>query len=523
MPAIAIEADLGPDAHATAPEQRSTHAPRNQVPFGALIVVTFGLTILADWLFWNQPRGWTIGAYGLLLTGVLMAWERRLPRRAPALLVTAALIALLLQCLEEPGTLVVALSLLGLFTLALILREGWSASATDWLRRWASLATVGWQSVLQDAIAGCRAHDADRGFAQPVVRFVRRWSLPLLLTVVFFVLFAVANAVLSRWLEDAWHSLRELLRRLLDRLPAGGRVLMWTLIGVSVWALLRFRSGPATSRLGAGLVVSTTWPAQPSPAFVVRCLALFNTLFALQTALDVRYLWGGAELPQGLTYAQYVHRGAYPLVGAAILAAVFVLVTFGADSHERPMRWARRLLYIWLVQNLFLIVSAAWRLRLYVDAYSLTRPRVAGAIWMLLVLCGLVWILLRIIGRRSNAWLVNANTVTALMVLYVCAFIDFDGRIAGFNVAHCREVRGYGQPIDLPCLEHLGPETLPALVYLVDKSGDPTVLPAAYAAFERLKAGLQADADSWRGWTWRRQRLAQVDVSRGLRGSGVSR
>jgi len=37
-------------------------------------------------------------------------------------------------------------------------------------------------------------------------------------------------------------------------------------------------------------------------------------LFAIQTVLDIQYLWRGAALPDGMSYATYAHRGAYPLI-----------------------------------------------------------------------------------------------------------------------------------------------------------------------------------------------------------------
>ena len=58
---------------------------------------------------------------------------------------------------------------------------------------------------------------------------------------------------------------------------------------------------------------------------ILRSLILFNLLFAVQTALDVIYLWGNAKLPDDITYASYAHRGAYPLILTALLAAGFVL------------------------------------------------------------------------------------------------------------------------------------------------------------------------------------------------------
>ena len=47
---------------------------------------------------------------------------------------------------------------------------------------------------------------------------------------------------------------------------------------------------------------------------ITRSLILFNALFALQTVLDLTYLWGGANLPDGMTLAEYAHRGAYLLI-----------------------------------------------------------------------------------------------------------------------------------------------------------------------------------------------------------------
>ena len=91
---------------------------------------------------------------------------------------------------------------------------------------------------------------------------------------------------------------------------------------------------------GAGRVVTTAVadgpvpPPLPSsvsaeflgPSTILRSLILFNLLFAVQTVLDGIYLWGDVALPDGMTYAAYAHRGAYPLIATALLAAGFVLV-----------------------------------------------------------------------------------------------------------------------------------------------------------------------------------------------------
>ena len=64
---------------------------------------------------------------------------------------------------------------------------------------------------------------------------------------------------------------------------------------------------------------------------------MFNALFAVQTVLDLAYLWGGVRLPDGMTYADYAHRGAYPLIATALLAAAFVLAAMRKDGRARRL------------------------------------------------------------------------------------------------------------------------------------------------------------------------------------------
>ena len=140
-------------------------------------------------------------------------------------------------------------------------------------------------------------------------------------------------------------------------------------------------------------------------AAILRALLVFNLMFAVQTVLDAAYLWGGVALPDGMSYASYAHRGAYPLIVTALLAAGFVLAAMrpgSATSNDGLIRW---LVYLWVAQNIVLVISSILRLDLYVGIYALTYWRVAAFIWMGLVAAGLVLIIARIAGGKSNRWL----------------------------------------------------------------------------------------------------------------------
>lgn len=242
---------------------------------------------------------------------------------------------------------------------------------------------------------------------------------------------------------------------------------------------------------------------------VTRSLLVFNLLFLIQNGLDVMYLWGGQTLPEGMTYAEYAHRGAYPLVATALLAAVFVLISFRGGEKRNRMNWARWLVYAWIIQNIFLLGSAAWRLWIYVDFYGLTRWRVATGLWMVLVALGLGYILIRIVGGYSNRWLINVNAATAIVLLSACTFVNMDRFIADYNVAHCKEVRGTGVPIDVSYLGELGVDALPAVNQLHQEIEDARKKQRLEDLQKKFTGQLIHTLDDWRGFTFQRSRLLE--------------
>lgn len=481
----------------------------------AVGLLCLALVILADWLFHQQPVGLTLGLFGLAFLAALTARSTHYLRFSAGRVALMGAVGLVLACFEEPGVLAVLLGIAGLMTIAVLNRGRWRNNAAAGLLRLGEFAIMVWPQPIRDLlISGRWNRNRGRG-SSTLIRLTLAWSTPIVLTAVFLLLLWLANEIISIWMKEALASIRAFFADL-EYYVSPGRLILWLIVGWCSWGLLRIRwrwrraariprPVPATINCPAGLCrVITT-------ATVVRCLVLFNALFAVQTTLDIIYLWCGADLPNGLTYAEYAHRGAYPLLATALLAAAFVLATFRVGSRTERSRLPRALVYLWLAQNVFLVVSAGWRLNLYVEAYTLTRLRLAAAIWMGIVALGLVWIVWRIVRRHSNLWLININTCTALLVLYACCFINFDGLIAQYNVRQCREMgNGGGPPLDVVYLHELGPEALPAFYRLIETVPESRVSPYAASRALQLEAQIERELRNWRGRTWRRSRLESL-------------
>lgn len=503
--------------------------------FGLRLACAVALVALGDFL-WRGPAG---ASLVLLVLSVAIATivtnARRIQGRTLAL-AFAALVAGALPLVMDVGILPVLFAAGGLAVFALLLT---GQGTPGWLRRPVDAALLwfsGPRRLFWDCMVALEAL-AETGWGRSIFSVARLagWIVPVGLLGVFLILFADANPVMLRGLMSldpaAW----------LPRFEFS-RVFTWIVILLLVWPFLHVRLMPkAWSRALAGFAPQPARPSadsgRPSVSLqdlllsreaVLRSLVLFNLLFAMQTGLDALYLWGGAALPEGMTYASYAHRGAYPLIVTALLAATFVLVAMRPNGPAGNSSLLRGLVHLFVAQNVGLVLSAILRLDLYVSVYSLTDWRVAAFIWMGLVAIGLVLIAARIALRQSNSWLVGANLIAATATLYCCCFVNFAALIANYNVDHF--AKGTSRSLDLPYLASLGPDAIPAIdralptvpreeVMFRDRRYDAPVGAAApgaeasrlgwlLAARKRLAAAHETRMSDWRGWTLRGQRLS---------------
>jgi hypothetical protein len=318
------------------------------------------------------------------------------------------------------------------------------------------------------------------------------WIVPLILTA-FASLFASANPLIEKWVS---------LVNLSDATShvSAARLLFWAVALSVVWPFVyvRCRNQNTAAAEQSALAMPSEFSKTPDArieflgeASILRSLILFNLLFSVQTGLDAIYLWGGVALPDGLTYAAYAHRGAYPLILTALLAAAFVLAAVRPGGPAERSLIIRPLVYLWVAQNVMLVVSSILRLDLYVEIYSLTYWRVAAFIWMGLVAAGLLLIIARI---------------ALATVVYVCSFINFAAFIGDHNVTHSREVSGKGVSIDMHYLISLGPQALPA----IDKAPPISCrCQNLVSSRDQLVERQRQDMASWRAWSLRGWRLQQ--------------
>jgi Domain of unknown function (DUF4173) len=462
------------------------------------LAAALALVALADHLFFFQRAGSTLGLYALAVLAAVLLAGPALRRRPDALAAAAAAPFFAFVPADHPSPLAAALFLASATMAALLPRtvrfdDGWR-----WGRRLFWHALLVGVTPLRD---GRRLIAARRRRGPPAIaRLAPVLVLPLAGSAVFLALFSAANPLIGDAFGrvDLWLLLGDF---------STTRLLFWLVVAMLVWSVLRPQSvllPPPSESRGAFALPGVSLES------VTLSLLAFNVLFALQNGLDLAFLWSGAPLPQGMTLADYAHRGAYPLIATALLAGLFVLVALRPGSDTAGSAPVRRLVYLWTAQNVLLVASTILRTLDYVDAYSLTRLRIAALLWMALVATGLVLICVRLWLGKSGAWLINANLAAALVILAACSLADLGAVAAAWNVRHAREAGGRGSALDLCYLNRLRESALMPLIELESRPLHPAFRERVSWARNLAMDRLTTSQGDWHGWTFRNHRRLEA-------------
>lgn len=468
--------------------------------FGFLIKAALAMALVVgfDRLFADGLAGARIGGFaGIWL--ILLVIGRHDVRRNRGAWIALSCSALFAGSLfDDPGPLAWALFWCALSIAALMPKAARFDDALRWAARLAIHAVVG---VVQPIVDLKRVVRIASGERRSPRRMLSVLALPVVGGAIFIILFAAANPLIAQ----AFATLR---------FPSAWQVLLWGLVAACIWPSLR----PSAAVMGLSGHLPDTEPVVPGTSLpsVLIALAVFNAIFAVQNGLDIAFLWSGGTLPAGMVQSDYVHRGAYPLIATALVAGVMALAMLRPGSAAARHPWARRLVTLWVVQNLVLVASSVLRTLDYIDTSMLTAWRIAALIWMALVAFGLLTICRRILAGHSARWLINWNALAAAVALSACSVVDLGAIAAAWNVRSERPAA-----VDLCYLHQVGDGALLPLVELERRPMDAGTRDRVRYVRHRILTDLSTRQDSWQHWTPRgARRLARATAMLGRNPAG---
>ena len=159
-------------------------------------------------------------------------------------------------------------------------------------------------------------------------------------------------------------------------------------------------------------------------------IGLLLAAYALFTYVQFTYLFGGV-LPVDLTYSEYAREG----FGQFIAITVINFTVLGLSLSKSEPKSAIKVLELLLIlASVVVLVSAAWRMLLYVGAYGLTMRRVL-TLWLMAYFAFLAVVGgIRVFSRKVPFLRVGAFALVYWYAALVC--VDWNTLMHTFNIAN---------------------------------------------------------------------------------------
>jgi len=189
-------------------------------------------------------------------------------------------------------------------------------------------------------------------------------------------------------------------------------------------------------------------------------LALLNALLFLLNVLDVQYVWLQKAYTVGnINYASLVHKGTGFLIASIILSMLVLIFIFrGNLNFFKQSKTLKYLAIVWIMQNLFMVMSVFMRDWYYIQNNGLTYKRIGVIVYLCMTAFGLMSMLFKIIKTKSLYFLLRVNSWFALFMLLLMSAFNWDYMIADYNISNRNNME-----IDDSYLLSLGNAALPLL------------------------------------------------------------
>ena len=251
------------------------------------------------------------------------------------------------------------------------------------------------------------------------------------------------------------------------------------------------------------------------PIIISTVLFASSVVYLVFVAVQFTYLFAGiGSLPEELTLAEYSRRGFFELVFVIVVTTIVmgtVCMLTKNNSHDRLPVYVKIAMLIITASNVVIIVSAARRLLIYINAYTLTVARFNAAALITLMAVVDIVVALRIIFDRLKVSAVIGSIVAMTAAAY-CIF-NVDGFVAKYNVdKYLDNPSKYEIDIDYMA-EDLSSAAVPQLERLMNKAPKETDKNHAKLAIANIAYRCDLfESDNRHIFRWTLDRQRAVDI-----------
>ncbi|MCF6365988.1 MAG: DUF4173 domain-containing protein [Bacteroidales bacterium] len=166
-------------------------------------------------------------------------------------------------------------------------------------------------------------------------------------------------------------------------------------------------------------------------------IILVNALLLMINVIDISTIWFNFNYTPEFDLKQFVHEGTFLLILSILLSIGIMIWFFRRNLNFYKYKKKLQVLsYIWIAQNIILLISVVIRNMHYIEYFGLAYKRIGVFFFLALVVFGLISLYLKIKDIKSSFWLFKINTWALYIGFVLFAIPDWDIIIAKHNLTH---------------------------------------------------------------------------------------
>lgn len=301
-----------------------------------------------------------------------------------------------------------------------------------------------------------------------VLRFLKFTLLPFAVLLVFLIIFNFANPVFNSLINDFIGYVGRMVLKFLFQLSWSwiffmifGMIVISGIAfngNINMFAQYEEKSSDSVIRRRIrrfGLVKMIGLKDENRTGVIL--MVLVNSLLLVVNFIDIQWIWFDFSLTETQTYSQLVHEGTYLLILSILISMGIIFYYFRRNQNfyvkNRSLKTGA---YLWIFQNIIMVVSVAIRNIRYIEQFGLTYKRIGVLVFLIMTLVGLVTLFIKVKDKKSTFFVLKINSWAMYLLFFALSIFNWDIIVVRFNL-NMRE----SNPIDKEYLLTFSDKTLP--------------------------------------------------------------
>ena len=214
------------------------------------------------------------------------------------------------------------------------------------------------------------------------------------------------------------------------------------------------------------------------PIILTAFLTAVSALYIAYLFSQLSYFFSGfgGFLPADFTYAEYARRGFFELTAVSVINIMIVLLSssFSKKRGKQLFLPVRLNLLFLCVFSLILTATEITKMKMYTDAYGLTRLRILTTLFMIFLAIVFSALIISIFARRFPY--MKIAVISAAVLAISVNFLSVDRTVAEYNTRAYQN--GALKEVDVYTITELGDAAVPYLLELAQCGNEKYEKPA---------------------------------------------